>query len=149
MQINRKGLLWIAMFDRFVVAAFDRKQDEYVACCHLFDSKTRKNVFLTLRSCTTHNAQSCNRHCYKQIGVKMLVRNRSFTQHGAGSLRIIISRGSGADIGLPLYLHPSVLGGQNLRFTPVPVITDWNHSGCRHPKGYSTSCTWCYFFLLL
>ncbi len=38
-----------------------------------------------------------------------------------------------SDIGLPLYLCPSVLGGQNLRFTPVPVITDWNHSGCRHP----------------
>ncbi len=44
-----------------------------------------------------------------------------------------ISRVSGADIGLPLYLRPSVLGGQNLRFTPVPVIIDWNHSGCRHP----------------
>ncbi len=46
---------------------------------------------------------------------------------------IIISRGSGADIGLPLYLCLSVLGGQNLCFTPVPVITDWNHSGCRYP----------------
>ena len=37
---------------------------------------------------------------------------------------MIISRGSGADIGLPLYPRPSILGGQNLRFTPVPVITD-------------------------
>ncbi len=49
------------------------------------------------------------------------------------SFMIFISRVSGADIGLPLYPHPSILGGQNLRFTPVPVITDWNHSGCRHP----------------
>ncbi len=46
---------------------------------------------------------------------------------------LFISRGSLADIGLPLYPRPSVLGGQNLRFTPVPVITDWNHSGCRYP----------------
>ena len=45
---------------------------------------------------------------------------------------LFISHGSGADIGLPLYPRPSVLGGQNLRFTPIPVITDWNHSGCRH-----------------
>ncbi len=44
-----------------------------------------------------------------------------------------ISRVSGADIGLPLYPRLSVLGRQNLRFTPVPVITDWNHSGGRHP----------------
>ncbi len=41
-------------------------------------------------------------------------------------------------IGLPMYPHPSVLGGKNISFTPVPVIMDWNHSGCRHPKGYST-----------
>ncbi len=51
----------------------------------------------------------------------------------AHSSSIFISRGSGADIGLPLYPCPSILGGQNLHFTPVPVITDWNHSGCRHP----------------
>ncbi len=48
---------------------------------------------------------------------------------------LVISR---ADIGLPVYPRPSILGGKNISFTPVPVITDWNHSGCRHPKGYST-----------
>ncbi len=32
---------------------------------------------------------------------------------------LIISR---ADIGLPVYPRPSVLGGKNISFTPVPVI---------------------------
>ncbi len=33
-------------------------------------------------------------------------------------------------------------------FTPIPCIIGWNHSACRHPLGYPTSCTSCNFILL-
>ncbi len=49
--------------------------------------------------------------------------------------RLIISRGSGLILVCPcIRVCPSwVEVDKNLHFTPVPVITDWNHSGCRHP----------------
>ncbi len=46
---------------------------------------------------------------------------------------LIISRGSGLILVCPcIRVRPSWVDKTSV-LPPVPVITDWNHSGCRHP----------------